>query len=211
MALCALLTVCAVHATSLVPSVYVCVSRFDCGRKGFSAHDWRVRTIGRNKNKTWENSRCEFVLLPDKITCASDVNFNPHAPERTCIYCSVQAVPFEWFFFQGSSCVMYSSFELRRYQFFSTSQWPGGLYGSPTITGSRPGAISAETWAAMVYHGRCVIGLLGQCCWCRGWGGGGRGPECDSVRGEGALQRGSKGLDHSAGNKFSTLWATRAG
>src|SRR5660398_268925 len=28
--------------------------------------------------------------------------------------------------------------------------WPGGLYASPTLAGSRPGALSAACWAALV-------------------------------------------------------------
>jgi len=55
---------------------------------------------------------------------------------------------------KGSSVVMYNSQELRQYQFFSCSQWPGGLYGSSGVAGSRPGSIAAETWATMMYHGR---------------------------------------------------------
>ena len=34
-----------------------------------------------------------------------------------------------------------------------TTDWPGGLYFSPTFAGSRPGALSAEAWAAMVTIG----------------------------------------------------------
>ena len=43
---------------------------------------------------------------------------------------------------------------LRRYQYFTATDWPGGLYFSPTFAGSRPGALSAAGWAAMVSLGR---------------------------------------------------------
>ena len=33
------------------------------------------------------------------------------------------------------------------------TEWPGGLYFSPTLAGSRPGGLSAACWAAMVSMG----------------------------------------------------------
>ena len=54
---------------------------------------------------------------------------------------------------KGSSVVLYRSSELRRYQYYKTATWMGGLYYSPTFAGSRPGAISAEAWAAMLAFG----------------------------------------------------------
>lgn len=54
---------------------------------------------------------------------------------------------------KGSSVILYRSLELRRYQFYTTTDWPGGLYFSPTFAGSRSGALSATAWAAMVSIG----------------------------------------------------------
>src|ERR1019366_3850131 len=54
---------------------------------------------------------------------------------------------------KGSSVVLYRGKELRQFQFYTTADWPGGLYLSPTFEGSRPGALSAECWAAMVSIG----------------------------------------------------------
>lgn len=54
---------------------------------------------------------------------------------------------------KGSSVAMYSSSELRHYQYFVSLDWTGGIYASPTLAGSRPGAISAATWAVMVHLG----------------------------------------------------------
>jgi glutamate/tyrosine decarboxylase-like PLP-dependent enzyme len=55
---------------------------------------------------------------------------------------------------KGTSVVLYRNLELRRYQYFTVADWPGGLYFSPTFAGSRPGALSAACWAAMVSMGR---------------------------------------------------------
>ncbi len=54
---------------------------------------------------------------------------------------------------KGSSVILYRSHDLRHYQYYTTSEWPGGLYFSPTFAGSRPGALSAACWAAMVAMG----------------------------------------------------------
>ncbi len=54
---------------------------------------------------------------------------------------------------KGTSVVLYRNEELRHYQYFTATDWPGGLYFSPTFSGSRPGALSAACWAAMVTLG----------------------------------------------------------
>jgi sphinganine-1-phosphate aldolase len=54
---------------------------------------------------------------------------------------------------KGSSCIMYSSPELRHYQYFVSLSWTGGIYASPTLAGSRAGGVSASTWAVMVHMG----------------------------------------------------------
>lgn len=54
---------------------------------------------------------------------------------------------------KGTSVILYRSPELRHFQYFSITDWPGGLYNSPTFAGSRPGGLSAACWAAMVSMG----------------------------------------------------------
>ena len=54
---------------------------------------------------------------------------------------------------KGSSVVLYRGKELRQFQYYTVTDWPGGLYLSPTFAGSRPGALSATCWAAMVSIG----------------------------------------------------------
>jgi sphinganine-1-phosphate aldolase len=55
---------------------------------------------------------------------------------------------------KGSSVVLYRGRELRHFQYYTVTDWPGGLYLSPTFAGSRPGALSAACWAAMVSIGK---------------------------------------------------------
>lgn len=54
---------------------------------------------------------------------------------------------------KGTSVVLYRDKALRRYQYYAATEWPGGLYFSPTLAGSRPGALSAACWAAMLAMG----------------------------------------------------------
>jgi len=54
---------------------------------------------------------------------------------------------------KGTSVVLYRGSNLRRHQYYMITDWPGGLYLSPTLAGSRPGALSAACWAAMISIG----------------------------------------------------------
>jgi glutamate/tyrosine decarboxylase-like PLP-dependent enzyme len=54
---------------------------------------------------------------------------------------------------KGASVVLYRNEALRRYQYFAAADWPGGLYATPTLAGSRSGALSAVCWAAMLNLG----------------------------------------------------------
>lgn len=54
---------------------------------------------------------------------------------------------------KGTSVVLYRDAELRHHQYFTTTEWPGGIYASPTFAGSRPGGLSAACWAAMTSIG----------------------------------------------------------
>eukprot|EP00003_Mantamonas_plastica_P022827 TRINITY_DN3953_c0_g1_i8.p1 TRINITY_DN3953_c0_g1~~TRINITY_DN3953_c0_g1_i8.p1 ORF type:complete len:468 (-),score=99.42 TRINITY_DN3953_c0_g1_i8:4-1407(-) len=54
---------------------------------------------------------------------------------------------------KGSSVVLYRSEELRHYQYFCQPTWPGGIYASPTMAGSRPGGLIAACWATMMMVG----------------------------------------------------------
>ena len=55
---------------------------------------------------------------------------------------------------KGTSVVLYRNPELRRYQYFTVTDWPGGLYATSTMGGSKPGALIAVAWAVMVKIGR---------------------------------------------------------
>jgi sphinganine-1-phosphate aldolase len=54
---------------------------------------------------------------------------------------------------KGASVVLYRTRELRRHQYVVYTDWPGGLYGSPSTPGTRPGGPIAAAWAVMRYLG----------------------------------------------------------
>jgi glutamate/tyrosine decarboxylase-like PLP-dependent enzyme len=54
---------------------------------------------------------------------------------------------------KGASVILYRDADLRRHQFCVYTDWPGGIYASPTMTGTRPGGPIAAAWAVMQYLG----------------------------------------------------------
>lgn len=54
---------------------------------------------------------------------------------------------------KGTSVILYGEKSFLHQQYSIQTDWPGGIYASPTLPGSRPGALIATCWAAMMYHG----------------------------------------------------------
>ena len=54
---------------------------------------------------------------------------------------------------KGTSVLLYRDAQLRKHQYFNYPDWPGGIYFSPGLSGSRSGGLVAATWAAMVSLG----------------------------------------------------------
>lgn len=54
---------------------------------------------------------------------------------------------------KGVSVLLFSSEKYRKHQFFVTSFWPGGLYGTPGVAGSRTGVYIASAWISMMKLG----------------------------------------------------------
>jgi len=55
---------------------------------------------------------------------------------------------------KGCSVIMFRTNELRRNTFYTITGWTGGMYVTPTIAGSRSGAVITGTWAALMKQGR---------------------------------------------------------
>ena len=50
---------------------------------------------------------------------------------------------------KGASVVIYRDAQLRRHQFQVETGWPGGVWMSPTVAGTRPGGAIAAAWATL--------------------------------------------------------------
>ena len=55
---------------------------------------------------------------------------------------------------KGFSVLMFRDKELRALTFSPVSNWSGGMYVTPTMAGSRSGAVIAVTWAAIMKKGK---------------------------------------------------------
>lgn len=49
--------------------------------------------------------------------------------------------------------MLYRTAALRTYQYFVCPDWSGGVYASPGLAGSRPGALIAGCWASLMAVG----------------------------------------------------------
>ena len=54
---------------------------------------------------------------------------------------------------KGISILLYSNEKYRKNQLFVTSYWPGGLYCTPGLSGSRTGVYISSAWISMMKLG----------------------------------------------------------
>ena len=76
--------------------------------------------------------------------------FDFRLPGVTSISCDTHKYGYA---LKGTSTINFRNKDLRRYMFFAQEDWPGGLYPSATVQGSRSAGLSAAMWAAMVSLG----------------------------------------------------------
>ncbi len=62
---------------------------------------------------------------------------------------------------KGNSVCLYRNEVLRAYQYFISPDWSGGVYASPSMAGSRPGALIAGCWASLMNVGE--TGYIDAC------------------------------------------------
>ncbi|KAG0267733.1 hypothetical protein BGZ95_002787 [Linnemannia exigua] len=76
--------------------------------------------------------------------------FDFRVPGVTALSCDTHKYGFAP---KGSSVIVYHTKEMRRFQYFTRTDWPGGVYASPSVAGSRPGALIAGCWVTMMHLG----------------------------------------------------------
>lgn len=98
---------------------------------------------------------------------------------------------------KGASVVVYRDPAMLESQFFVATDWPGGIYASPGISGTRPGGPIAAAWAAM--HALGAEGYLAH--------------TRDALSAASSLRNGIRGIDGLAvvGAPPATIfaWASR--
>ncbi|KAJ5899199.1 hypothetical protein N7495_003943 [Penicillium taxi] len=62
---------------------------------------------------------------------------------------------------KGNSVLLYRNKVYRSYQYFIYPDWSGGVYASPSVAGSRPGALIAGCWASLMSVGE--VGYINSC------------------------------------------------
>ncbi|QKX55651.1 uncharacterized protein TRUGW13939_02748 [Talaromyces rugulosus] len=62
---------------------------------------------------------------------------------------------------KGNSVLLYRNRSYRNHQYFIFPDWVGGVYASPSIAGSRPGALIAGCWASLMSIGEA--GYIASC------------------------------------------------
>lgn len=50
---------------------------------------------------------------------------------------------------KGASTILYRDLDMLKYQMFVCQDWPGGVFASPALLGTRPGGAYAAAWAVM--------------------------------------------------------------
>ena len=55
---------------------------------------------------------------------------------------------------KGASTITYRNLDYLKHQMFVYADWPGGVFASPALLGTRPGGAYAAAWAALQYFGR---------------------------------------------------------
>lgn len=90
-------------------------------------------------------------ILPwiEKLGYAIPV-FDFRLPGVTSISCDTHKYGYA---LKGTSTINFRNKDLRRFMYFSQEDWPGGVYASPTLQGSRSAGLSAAMWAAMAVMG----------------------------------------------------------
>ncbi len=76
--------------------------------------------------------------------------FDFRLPGVTSISCDTHKYGYS---LKGTSTINFRNKDLRHYMYFAQEDWPGGVYVSPTVQGSRSAGLSAAMWAAMVCMG----------------------------------------------------------
>jgi len=112
-----------------------------------------LAAVAQEKNIPFHVDAClGGFMLPWLKKLGYDVpDFNLSVPGVTSISADIHKYGFAA---KGASCVLYRDDSFRRYQYFAYADWCGGIYVSPSMTGTRPGGAIAAAWATLQHFGQ---------------------------------------------------------
>ncbi|KAM9992829.1 hypothetical protein ACTFIY_010281 [Dictyostelium cf. discoideum] len=91
-----------------------------------------------------------FLPWLEKLGYPIPCKFDFRVPSVTSISADIHKYGYAT---KGSSVLLFSSNEYRKYQFIAYTQWPGGLFVSPSMLGTRSGGNIAAAWSSLVSMG----------------------------------------------------------
>src|SRR5262245_49564889 len=142
----------AATAAAITPSTAVIVGSAPCFPNGMVDPISELAELARTRDIGFHTDAClGGFVLPWAERLGYDVPpFDFRVPGVTSMSADTHKYGYAA---KGTSVVLYRDKDLRHFQYYKTAKWAGGLYFSPTFAGSRPGALSAACWAAMVTLG----------------------------------------------------------
>jgi sphinganine-1-phosphate aldolase len=63
---------------------------------------------------------------------------------------------------KGSSVLLFAHSSIKKHQHFVKTDWEGGMYATPTLLGSKSGAIIASTWGSLMYTGSKKYSMIAE-------------------------------------------------
>lgn len=119
--------------------------------------------IAQERGTLFHVDSCMGFTLPwlERLGLVS-VPWNFAVPGVTSMSCDLHKFGYAA---KGASVLLHRDKSIRRHQLFVTSDWLGGLYGSPAILGTRSGGGAASTWAMLNHLGAEGYTALAKKAW----------------------------------------------
>lgn len=96
---------------------------------------------------------CDFTL-PGVTSISADTHKYGFAPKGTSIILYRNVGYFIQLYFEHINNYNFNKrCRYRHHQYTVTTDWPGGVYGSPSVCGSRAGGLVAVCWATLLNFG----------------------------------------------------------
>jgi sphinganine-1-phosphate aldolase len=92
-----------------------------------------------------------YFLAWARQFCDDITPFDFSVPGVTTMSCDTHKYGYS---VKGTSTILFRNAEWRKHMYFVETEWPGGIYASPTIAGSRAGGLIACTWASLLATGK---------------------------------------------------------